>query len=107
MQSEGDFNNKGGERMSIEKRLLHTALARFLNDRGFDWYYEFTVAGRFRVDFIATVKHETWLIDCKAKLNPTRDIEQMQLYHYLYGDPNARMMIVTPREYKHSSYFTS
>lgn len=93
--------------MSIEKRLLHTALARFLNDRGFDWYYEFTVAGRFRVDFIATGKHETWLIDCKVKLDPKSDIQQLQLYHFLYGDPAARMMIVTPRTYKHSSYYAA
>lgn len=83
----------------VEKDLLHPAVAHMLNARGDDWSYEYTVAGSRRVDFIEHSDGVVSLIECKMKLKPTPDIEQLGLYHKLYGNPTARKVLITPKRF--------
>lgn len=110
MQSQGDLDNEGGEGMTrimygrhrTEAQVIHPATAHILNARAKSWWYEYTISGKSRIDFIAFFENSTWLVECKTALSPNQDILQINRYFELYGDPHAKKMVVTDSTiYKH------
>lgn len=88
---------------SIEKGLLHPAVAHHVNAKWDRWAYEVTLSGRYRVDFVAYADNVCTLIECKVDLTPNKDIGQLNFYHEIHGDPTARKVIATDSKvYKHS-----
>lgn len=85
--------------MSIEEDLLHPVVADWLQEQGVEWYHEVMISGKFAVDFMAMGNGVTWLIECKRRVSPSRDIKQLQLYFDLLGDPRARIMLAIPDAY--------
>lgn len=85
--------------MSMEEDLLHPFVADWLQEQGVEWYHEVMISGKFAVDFMAMGNGVTWLIECKLRLSPARDLKQIKFYFDILGDPRARMMVATPDAY--------
>jgi hypothetical protein len=81
---------------NLEVDFIHPALAHVLAQRGGEWLYEYTFSNLRRVDFIEKLNGVTSLIECKAKLCPAPDIEQINAYHKIYGDPDALKVLAIP-----------
>lgn len=81
----------------LEVDFIHPALAHQLAQRGGEWLYEYTFHNQRRIDFIEKLNGVTSLIECKPRLRPVADIEQINSYHRLYGDPKALKVLAIPR----------